>query len=182
MTRDDLLARISIDPKVCFAKPCIRGHRIWVSLVLDFLADGMTVDEILEEYPTLEAAARRETLEEVGVHLEPDTLIGRLHDVYGGRLADFSMAVSPYVYHCEYDGPLTPNYEVADTVWVPVSFLGDPANLEDYYFPLDPLKRAFPAFQYGPYTIWGLTYRIIASLMELYDVNLPHEVPLTDVE
>jgi len=55
MTRDELLARISIDPKVCFGKPCIRGHRIWVSLILDFLADGMTVDEILEEYPTLKA-------------------------------------------------------------------------------------------------------------------------------
>jgi uncharacterized protein (DUF433 family) len=56
MTRDELLARISINPKVCFGKPCIRGHRIWVSLILDFLADGMTVDEILEEYPTLEPA------------------------------------------------------------------------------------------------------------------------------
>lgn len=35
MTRDELLARIWIDPKRCFGKPCIRGHRIWVSLVPD---------------------------------------------------------------------------------------------------------------------------------------------------
>lgn len=48
--RDELLARISIDPNVCFGKPCIRGHRIWVSLVLDFLAAGMTVEEICDEY------------------------------------------------------------------------------------------------------------------------------------
>lgn len=56
MNRDELLLRISIDPRVCFGKPCVRGHRIWVSLVLDFLASGMTVEEILEQYPGLERA------------------------------------------------------------------------------------------------------------------------------
>jgi len=54
MTKDNLLSRISIDPTICFGKPCIRGHRIWVSLILDFLASGMTTDEILEDYPGLE--------------------------------------------------------------------------------------------------------------------------------
>ena len=54
--RRDLLARISIDPNVCFGKPCIRGHRIWVSLILDMLADGQTHEEILEDYPGLEEA------------------------------------------------------------------------------------------------------------------------------
>ncbi len=48
-----LLERISIDPNVCFGKPCIRGTRIWVSLILDFLASGMSMDEILDEYPQL---------------------------------------------------------------------------------------------------------------------------------
>ena len=48
-----LLERIFIDPNVCFGKPCIRGTRIWVSLLLDFLAVGMTVEEILAEYPQL---------------------------------------------------------------------------------------------------------------------------------
>ncbi len=48
-----LLKRISINPNVCFGKPCIRGTRIWVSLILDFLANGMTIAEILEEYPHL---------------------------------------------------------------------------------------------------------------------------------
>jgi uncharacterized protein (DUF433 family) len=54
MTREELLSRITIDPKVCFGKPCIRGHRIWVSLVLDLLADGMSTAEILEGYPGLD--------------------------------------------------------------------------------------------------------------------------------
>jgi len=53
MTREELLTRITINPNVCFGKPCIRGHRIWVSLILDFLASGMTIQEILEEYPGL---------------------------------------------------------------------------------------------------------------------------------
>lgn len=48
-----LLQRISINPNVCFGKPCIRGTRIWVSLLLDFLASGMSVEEILAEYPQL---------------------------------------------------------------------------------------------------------------------------------
>ena len=56
MKREDLLKRISVDPKICFGKPCIRGHRIWVSLILDFLASGMTVQEIVKEYPGLEEA------------------------------------------------------------------------------------------------------------------------------
>ncbi len=53
MRRDELLARISIDPKICFGKPCIRGHRIWVSLILDFLASGSSSDDILLAYPQL---------------------------------------------------------------------------------------------------------------------------------
>ena len=54
MKKKKLLSRISIDPNICFGKPCIRGHRIWVSLILDFLASGMTIQEILEQYPGLE--------------------------------------------------------------------------------------------------------------------------------
>jgi uncharacterized protein (DUF433 family) len=48
-----LLDRISIDPAVCGGKPCIRGTRIWVSLVLDMLATGMSEDELRAEYPAL---------------------------------------------------------------------------------------------------------------------------------
>jgi uncharacterized protein (DUF433 family) len=54
MNREELLSRISIDPNVCFGKPCIRGHRIWVSLVLDWLASGMSKEEIIENYPGIE--------------------------------------------------------------------------------------------------------------------------------
>ena len=56
MTGKELLARISIDPEICFGKPCIRGHRIWVSLVLDRLSSGWTVPQLLDEYPGIEEA------------------------------------------------------------------------------------------------------------------------------
>ncbi|MCU1348656.1 MAG: hypothetical protein JWO56_1686 [Acidobacteria bacterium] len=53
MTHEELLQRISIDPAICGGKPCIRGHRVWVSLIVDLLAAGLTTDEILVEYPQL---------------------------------------------------------------------------------------------------------------------------------
>ncbi len=53
MKREDLLKRISVDPHVCFGKACIRGTRIWVSLILDNLADGVTEEELLRAYPQL---------------------------------------------------------------------------------------------------------------------------------
>ena len=51
--RDQFLEDISIDPAVCFGKPVIKGTRIWVSLILDFLSNGKSYEEILSEYPQL---------------------------------------------------------------------------------------------------------------------------------
>ncbi len=48
-----LLQRIIVDPNICFGKPCIRGTRIWVSLILDFLASGASIENIIESYPHL---------------------------------------------------------------------------------------------------------------------------------
>ena len=44
---------ITVDPEVCHGKACIKGTRIMVSVVLDNLAAGATVEEILESYPSL---------------------------------------------------------------------------------------------------------------------------------
>jgi uncharacterized protein (DUF433 family) len=49
----NLLDRISIDPNICFGKACVKGTRIWVSLVLDFLANGESEADILAAYPHL---------------------------------------------------------------------------------------------------------------------------------
>jgi uncharacterized protein (DUF433 family) len=50
---NEILSRIAVDPRICFGKPCVRGTRIWVSLLLDFLAAGATIEEILEDYSQL---------------------------------------------------------------------------------------------------------------------------------
>ena len=53
MKREELLEHISIDPQICFGKPCIRGTRIWVSLVVDNLAENISESELLAAYPQL---------------------------------------------------------------------------------------------------------------------------------
>ena len=46
--------RITLDPDKCFGKPCIRGLRMPVASVLSYLSSGMSVDEILKEWPELD--------------------------------------------------------------------------------------------------------------------------------
>jgi uncharacterized protein (DUF433 family)/predicted nuclease of predicted toxin-antitoxin system len=53
MTQEQLLERISIDPNVCCGQPCIRGTRIYISIILDALAEGLTADQIIDHYPSL---------------------------------------------------------------------------------------------------------------------------------
>ena len=47
----ELLQHIVTDPAICFGRPTIKGHRIWVSLILGYLADGWTTDQVLTEFP-----------------------------------------------------------------------------------------------------------------------------------
>jgi uncharacterized protein (DUF433 family) len=54
--------RITVQPNQMGGVPCIRGLRIPVATVVDMVADGMTIDEILAAYPDLEAADVEEAL------------------------------------------------------------------------------------------------------------------------
>ena len=51
---DALLSRITIDPAVCHGKPCVRGLRYPVEMLLELLSSGMTIDEILADYEDLQ--------------------------------------------------------------------------------------------------------------------------------
>jgi len=53
MTHEELLERIVIDPNVCGGKACIRGTRIYVEVILDGMAEGLTPDQLREHYPQL---------------------------------------------------------------------------------------------------------------------------------
>jgi len=51
---ESLIHRITIDPDICHGKPTIRGLRYPVENMLELLASGMTIDELLLDYPDLE--------------------------------------------------------------------------------------------------------------------------------
>ena len=58
--------RIEVNPKILVGKPVIKGTRIWVSLILDFLASDDSIETILHEYPHItreDVLARMETVE-----------------------------------------------------------------------------------------------------------------------
>jgi uncharacterized protein (DUF433 family) len=59
MSKEELLARITVDPKICHGKPCIRGLRYPVEWLLDMLSGDMTEQQILADYPDLESADLR---------------------------------------------------------------------------------------------------------------------------
>ena len=51
---NEIKKRITIDPEICHGKPCIRGMRWPVEVIIDMLGSGMTTNEILEDHPELE--------------------------------------------------------------------------------------------------------------------------------
>ena len=53
MTYEELLSRVAVDPRVCAGKPCIRGTRIYIAIILDGLAEGLTPEQIIDHYPQL---------------------------------------------------------------------------------------------------------------------------------
>ena len=75
MSTEQLLQRITVDPEICHGKPCVRGLRYPVPMLLELLSSGMTVDEILADYEDL----------------EKDDLLAAM--AYGARLTDAKRVV-----------------------------------------------------------------------------------------
>ncbi len=53
MTHEKLLERITIDANVCGGRPCIRGTRVDIAVILDGVAEDLTAEQILDHYPQL---------------------------------------------------------------------------------------------------------------------------------
>ncbi|MBK6977542.1 MAG: DUF433 domain-containing protein [Cytophagaceae bacterium] len=49
-----IINRITIDPEICHGKPCIRGMRYPVEMILELLSSGMSNEEIINDYPSIE--------------------------------------------------------------------------------------------------------------------------------
>ena len=74
---NDVHMHIGIDPQIRFGKPCIKGTRITVGDILQWLASGMTDQDIIDDYPELQKvhiraalafAAERDAITKVAVH------------------------------------------------------------------------------------------------------------------
>ena len=53
VTNEQLLDRITTDPDVCHGQPCVRGTRVLVTVLLDALAAGLTLAQVVEHYPSV---------------------------------------------------------------------------------------------------------------------------------
>lgn len=53
MDEAGILERVVVDPGVCAGKPCIRGTRIYIAIILDALAEGLSPEEVIAHYPSL---------------------------------------------------------------------------------------------------------------------------------
>ncbi len=67
MNNDKRIQRIVLNPAICHGKACIKGTRIMVSVILDNLAEGASMEEIIEDYPSLTKEDIRAALEYAAV-------------------------------------------------------------------------------------------------------------------
>ncbi len=70
----ELLKRITIHPEICHGKPCIRGMRWPVEVIIDLLGSGMTTEEILEDHPELQKEDILASLNFVNLYLKGHTI------------------------------------------------------------------------------------------------------------
>ncbi|MEL7156753.1 MAG: CoA pyrophosphatase, partial [Actinomycetota bacterium] len=117
------------------------------------------------EDPDSHHTAQRETREEVGIDLGRAERLGSLADVDGGRGTNRVVAVSAHCFWLPVPERPSPNYEVADALWVPVHQLLDRSRYIDYRYP--PAGTTFPGIQLDEpsQVIWGLTLRLLTDLM-----------------
>lgn len=117
---------------------------------------------------SIRGTAIRETSEEIGLDLPENNYMGRLSDVmtlaHGTKKP---MVVSPYAFRLTGQPKLTLNHEVAEVVWLPLSFLADPANRDSMRWDKNGVGINLPCYHYQGYKIWGLTLRMLDELTHL---------------
>jgi 8-oxo-dGTP pyrophosphatase MutT (NUDIX family) len=121
------------------------------------------------------AAAIRETCEEVGLQLEDSDYLGQLDDFYGFKINNtYNVHVQCYVFKLDREVSLKANHEVADLVWLPLSYLQDSINSHEYYHPHDNRTR-MPAIMIDEQKgqiLWGISLRMLKTLFELLQVPM----------
>ncbi len=123
------------------------------------------------------SAARRETLEEVGVELAAAEYLGRLGDLAGNRRVRPRLVVSAHAFAIDAPSPfaLDPN-EVQSALWFPLVSLQEPERRVEHEIPELPGMR-FPGIlvgEAGRHIVWGLTYRFLDGLFEVLGDPFPN--------
>ncbi len=114
--------------------------------------------------------AKRETFEEIGLALGPaEPCIGRLSEITARprMLHRRAMVVSPFLFRLDREVEFSPNYEVAEVVWVPVDFLADRSNRETMQWKRDKVPIPLPCYMFEGRRIWGLSLMMLDELLAL---------------
>ncbi len=117
--------------------------------------------------PDLRSTAERETSEEIGLELRLHRYLGRLDDLAGAHLP---IVVSCFVYAMDHPTPLVFSEEVAKSFWIPFSHLCDPRRHDSrtvYFRGAALVRPAIDLLGPGHRVLWGITYRLIVSFLEL---------------
>lgn len=125
-----------------------------------------------EDHDSLHTA-RRETWEEIGLDTSQHTRhIGRLSDLRSHmRIGRKPIMISPHIFTCADLPALKLNYEVADTVWVPLNFLGEPGNRQQLVWKRGAVNYRLPCYHYQEKQIWGLSLRMLDELLAIFRAN-----------
>lgn len=118
-----------------------------------------------------QAAAERETFEEVGLDLSPQHYLGRSDDLAGAYL---SIHIACFVYQLESEPDFRLNGEVVDLFWVPLRTLLDPARNRLHEFHYRGAGRRHPVIdlpEWSDRPLWGITYRLLENFLERFDLS-----------
>jgi 8-oxo-dGTP pyrophosphatase MutT (NUDIX family) len=115
--------------------------------------------------PDLFTTAVRETAEEVGLALGRQDLIGTLDDVVPRTPVLPPIAVRPHVFALSHRPVLALNPEVAAARWVPLDLLLHPQTYNSVRLDIRGESREFPAYRLDDSVVWGMTERILSSLL-----------------
>lgn len=118
-------------------------------------------------------AAKRETMEEIALDLEPADYLGALdhhHAQPRGRVLD--MLIAPHVFQIHTDPEFNPNYEVAEVVWTPLSPMVNNEFHDMETKPMAGTPTVFNGYRLPRgHFVWGLTYRILKTFFWTLDPN-----------
>jgi 8-oxo-dGTP pyrophosphatase MutT (NUDIX family) len=113
------------------------------------------------------ATSIREAQEETGVALREKDLLGALDDVSPRTQTYPELAVRPFVFGLRKKPALAPGPEAAKCFWTDLEALRG-ASCEETFI-IAGKERLLPAFRIGTYTVWGITYRILSSLLRILE-------------